>query len=120
MAALIASTVPGVQGLTNSIIVEPARARDHRFSKSVWQVLRSIPALGRNDTLRVFVKNSVVKLKGAVDDPVQRKVAEKAAASVPGVATVINLVEVKGAVPGENIAEKLRGKMLQEGVQLVP
>lgn len=69
---------------------------DHRLLKSVWQVLRSVPALEKNDTLRVFVKNSVVKLEGAVDDPVQRKAAEKAAASVSGVVTVINLIKING------------------------
>lgn len=68
---------------------------DHRLSKSVWQMLRSVPALGGNDTLKVYVKNSVVKLEGAVDNPVQRKAAEQAVASVPGVVTVINLIEVK-------------------------
>lgn len=95
LAALIASTVAGVKGLTNSIIVEPAMTKDHKLAKAVWNMLRGVPALSENDTLRVGVKNAVVKLEGSVEETVQKKAAEKAAASVPGVATVINLIAVK-------------------------
>ena len=39
MAAMIASTVRGVEGLANSIIVEPALARDHKLTKAIWKNL---------------------------------------------------------------------------------
>src|SRR2546425_9773045 len=93
LAALIASTVPGVKGLTNSIIVEPAMAKDHKLAKAIWNVLRGVPTLSDNDTLRVNAKNSVVKLEGSVEHSIQKEAAEKAVASVPGVATVIRSEE---------------------------
>jgi len=45
LAALIASTVPGVKGLTNSIIVEPAVTKDHKLTEAIWNVLRGVPVL---------------------------------------------------------------------------
>ena len=120
LAALLASTVPGVNDLTNSIIVEPAATPDHKLTKTIWSIFRSVPTLSDNDTLRVKVKNTVVKLEGSVEEPVQKEAAEKAAASVPGVTTVINLIEVKRMVSGENITEKVRAKMLHEGVEVLP
>src|SRR3989442_15025920 len=120
LAALIDSTVPGLKGLTNSIIVEPAFTRDHKLSKAVWNVLRGVPTLDGNDTLRVNVKNSVVKLEGSVEHSIQKEAAEKAVASVPGVATVINLIEVHSAAPAGNISKKVRERMLQEGVEVQP
>lgn len=115
LTALIASTVPGVKGLTNSIIVEPAVTHDHKLAKAVWNVFRGVPTLNGNDTLRVNVKNSVVKLEGSVEHAIQKEAAEKAAASVPGVATVINLIEVKGKVLGESVTEKARIRCFKKG-----
>lgn len=117
LAALIASTVPGVRGLTNSIIVEPAATLDHSLSKAIWRVLRGVPTLNGTDTLRIKVKHGVVKLEGSVARSIQREAAEKAVQSVPGVATVINLIEVNGKAYDENTG---REKMLQEGVQAQP
>ena len=120
LAALIASTVPGVKGLTNSIIVEPAMAKDHKLTEAIWNVLKGVPTLSDNDTLRVNAKNSVVKLEGSVEHSIQKEAAEKAVASVPGVATVINLIEVHSALPAGNISEKVRERMLQGGVEVQP
>ncbi|SRR5712692_8029926 len=120
LAALLASTVSGVKALTNSIIVEPAMTRDRKLAKAIWNVLRGVPTLNGNDTLRVNVKNAVVKLEGAVEYAVQKEAAEKAAASVPGVATVINLIEVHSAAPAGNISEKVIERMLQEGLEMQP
>ncbi|HZC80288.1 MAG TPA: BON domain-containing protein [Nitrospiraceae bacterium] len=120
LAALITSTVPGVKGLINSIIVEPAFTRDHKLTEAVWNMLQGVPTLSGNDTLRVNVKNSVVKLEGSVEYAVQKEAAEKAAASVQGVATVINLIEVKSQVSGEIVTEKAREKLLLEGVEVQP
>jgi hyperosmotically inducible periplasmic protein len=120
LAALIASTVPGVKGVSNSIIVEPAMTKDHKLAKAVWNVLRGVPELSGNDTLKVNVKNAVVKLEGVVEQPLQKQAAQKAAESVPGVATVINLIEVNRKVRGESVMEKTMEKMFQEGVEVQP
>src|SRR5207249_11547571 len=95
LAALIATTVPGVKGLTNSIIVEPALSPDHKLTNAIWNAFRTTPALQRNDTLKVSVKDAVAKLRGTVEGSLQKEAAEKAAASVPGVAKVVSLIEVK-------------------------
>src|SRR3989441_7476345 len=120
LAALIASTVPGVKGLTNSIIVEPAMAKDHKLAKAIWNVLRGVPVFSGNGTFKVSVKNAVVKLEGSVEHSIQKAAAEKAVASVPGAATVINLIEVHSAAPAGNISKKVRERMLQEGVEVQP
>lgn len=120
VASLITSTVRGVKGLTNSIIIEPAMTKDHKLANAVWNVLKGVPALSGNDTLKVNVKNAVVKLEGMVEQSIQKQTAEKAAQSVLGVTTVINLIEVKGKASGGNVPERVREKMLQEGVELQP
>lgn len=120
LAALIASTVPGVKGLTNSIIVEPAMTKDHKLANAIWNVLRGVPVLSGNDTLKVNVKNAVVKLEGVVERSIEKEAAEKAVASVPGVATVINLIEVHSTASTGNISQKVRERMLQEGVEVQP
>ena len=78
------------------------------------------PCIEWNDTLKVNVKNAVVKLEGVVERSIEKEAAEKAVASVPGVVTVINLIEVHSAVPAGNISEKVRERMLQEGVEVQP
>ena len=55
-----------------------------------------------------------------VEHSIQKEAAEKAVASVSGVATVINLIEVKSQVSGESVTETVREKLLQEGVQVQP
>ena len=119
LAALIATTVPGVKGLTNSIIVEPALSLDHKLTNAIWNAFRTVPVLERNDTLKVSVKDAVAKLRGTVEGRLQKEAAEKAAASVPGVAKVVSLIEVKQRSP-EDLTEKGRVKMREEGVQAVP
>jgi hyperosmotically inducible protein len=120
LAALLASTVPGVKDLINSIIVEPAMTKDRKLAKVVWKVLWNVPALSGNNTLKVNVKNAVVKLEGVVERSIEKEAAEKAVASVPGVATVINLIEVHSDAAVGNTSEKVRERMLQEGVQVQP
>src|SRR5437879_6172566 len=117
LAAMLASMVPGVKDLTNSIIVEPAMTRDHKLAMAVWNVLLGVPTLNGNDTLRVNVKNSVVKLEGVVEHSIQKEAAEKAIASVPGVVTVSNLIELNSKTPNGRIAESERERMIKEGAE---
>jgi osmotically-inducible protein OsmY len=116
IASLIASTVPGVAGLTNSIIVDKAHSKDYRLQKAVWKTLRGVDALReQTSTLRVRVKKAVATLSGSVEQPLQREAAFKAAESVQGVKKVVNKIKVgKAPLPTE------REKLLKEGVQQVP
>ena len=116
MASLIASTVPGVVGLTNSIIVDIAHSKDYHLQKAVWSALRDVDALRQQtSTLRIRVNNAVATLSGSVEQPMQKKAAMKAAQSVPGVAKVVNAIQVRKA-PTQTEREKLS----KEGLQQVP
>jgi hypothetical protein len=119
-AALVASTVPGVKRLTNSLLVAPATTRDHKLAQAVWTALRGVPALSGNDTVKVNVKNAVVKLEGLVESSIQKEAAEKAVASVPGVATVINLIEVNDKAHGAQIMDKVTEKVRHNGAPAQP
>ena len=117
LASLIASTVPGVVGITNSIIVEPGPyTKDHGLQKAIWQSLRSVDALRQQtNRLRVGVKNQVATLSGSLEQSLEKEAAEKAAEAVPGVEKVINMIQVRHA---ESMGE--REKLREQGIQQVP
>ena len=104
-AESIASIVPGVTGLMNNVIVEPALAPDHKIRTEVWTTLKQIPALQNNRTLRVSVHDGVVTLQGDVRGTLAQQAAAKAAASVDGVQKVVNQLEVLAAAPRTGQAE---------------
>ena len=117
LAGLIVSTVPGVAGITNSIIVEPGPyTKDHGLQRAIWQSIRNVDAL-RQQThrLKVQVKNQVATLSGAVEQSLQKEAAERAAKTVAGVEKVINVIQVLHLeLSGER--EKLR----EQGIQQLP
>lgn len=116
LASLIASTVPGVVGITNNIIVETGPyTKDHRLQKAIWKSLRSVDALRQTNRLRVGVKHQVITLSGSVEQFLQKEAAEQAARSVPGVEKVINLIQLREVEP-VGAREKLR----QQGLELMP
>ncbi len=117
LAAEVATTVPGIKGLTNSILVEPALSPDHKLTKAIWEAWRTVPVLRDNDTLRVSVKHAVAKLRGNVENSLQKKAADDAAASVPGV-KVLSRIQVKADTTG--LKDKGTEKMREEGVQAIP
>ena len=118
LAALLASAVPGVEGLTNSILVEPALAPDHKLAQAIWQVVRSVPALADNDSLRISVRHGVVILEGTVRETIEKHAADRATQSVSGVTTVINLIEI---TPNRTrVAGKGLDKLREQGLQVLP
>ena len=118
LAALLASGVPGVEGVTNSILVEPALAPDHKLAQAVWQVVRSVPALADNDSLRISVRHGVVILEGTVRETIEKHAAERATQSVSGMTTVINLIEI---TPNRTrVAGKGLDKLREQGLQVLP
>jgi osmotically-inducible protein OsmY len=115
LASLIVSTVPGVAGITNSIIVEPGPyTKDHGLQRAIWQSIRSVDALRQQThSLKVQVKNQVATLSGSVEQSLQKEAAERAAKTVPGVEKVINVIQVLHLeLSGER--EKLRGQGFQQ------
>lgn len=116
LASVIASTVPGVSKLTNSILVAPILSKHQGLRKAVWTTLRDVDALrGQTQTLRVQVKHSVATLSGSVEQPIQGEAAVKAAQSVQGVRKVVNAITVQSR-PFQTEREKL----YQEGREAVP
>lgn len=116
LASLIASTVPGVEKLTNSIIVDRALSKDYRLRKAVWNSLRSVDALREQmQTLRVLVKNAVATLSGSVEQTLQKEAAVKAAQSVQGINNVANAIKVQ-----PRPLQTEHGRLLKEGVELMP
>jgi hyperosmotically inducible periplasmic protein len=117
LASLIVTTVPGVAGITNSIIVEPGPyTKDHGLQKAIWQSIRSVDAL-RQQThrLKVQVKNQVATLSGSVEQSLQKEAAEKAAEAVTDVEKVINIIQVRHL---ERTGE--REKLREQGLQQLP
>jgi len=100
-AEKIAGSVPGVKGLTDLILVEPALEPDHRIRTNVRQALKNVNALQGNNTLRISVENGVVKLQGDVRGRIDEKAALRAAVSVPGVQKVISELNVVQNVPSK-------------------
>ena len=100
------------------MLVEPARAPDHKLAQAIWQVVRSVPALADNDSLRIRVRDGIVKLEGTVQENIEKHAAERATQSVPGVTTVINLIEVTPV--GTRLAGKGLDKLREQGIQLLP
>ncbi|OLB02151.1 MAG: BON domain-containing protein [Nitrospirae bacterium] len=106
--AIVTGTLVGVKSLTNNIAVVPVLVKDEAIRKAVEAALRSVPALlpDKANKIKVSVNDGIVALKGAVEKPLFRRAAEKAAASVKGVKSVTNLVEVVGKPRPDNEIEK--------------
>jgi osmotically-inducible protein OsmY len=117
LASLIATTVPGVVGIRDSIIVEPGPyTTDHGLQKAIWTNLRSVDALRQQtNRLKVQVKNQVATLSGSVEQSLQKEAAMKAAEAVAGVQKVINVIQVRHL---DAVGE--REKLRQHGIEQVP
>ena len=102
-AETIASTVPGVRSIRNDVIVDVAHSPDYKIRLAVWDALKQTPALERNPTIKVSVRQAAVTLKGEVLDAVSKHAAEKAAAGVSGVKSVINRLQVVDRLPPQKL-----------------
>jgi osmotically-inducible protein OsmY len=119
-AETVASTVPGVKGITNNIIVDSALAPDHKVRTEIWRAMKTVPALEHNPTLNVNVRNGEVILTGAVQGEAARKAAEKAAQSVDGVRKVVNNLKVDPNSGNTKLDPSTRNPILDGERQVVP
>jgi len=96
--ALVSGTMVGVRKLKNDITVVRPVLKDEEIKQAVEAALRSVPALKESklNKIMVLVHESDVVLKGAVEEPLHRRVAGKATESVPGVTSIANLLKVIG------------------------
>ncbi len=88
----IAQSLPGVQGVVNALVVEPARITpDAQVANYVRAALDAHADL-RKETLTVSVSNGEVTLNGNVSRDQERATAERVALRVRGVRSVRNLI----------------------------
>ncbi|MCS6302200.1 MAG: BON domain-containing protein [Nitrospira sp.] len=102
-AETIAGTVPDVLNVRNSVIVDVALAPDYKIRRDVWEVFKQTPALEKNPTVRISVRQGEVTLKGDVLDDRSKNAAEKAAQGVQGVKKVSNHLQVVDRLPPQKL-----------------
>jgi hyperosmotically inducible protein len=102
-AETIASTVPGVLSVRNSVIVDLALVPDHKIRRDVWEAFKQTPALESNPTIRISVRQAEVTLKGDVLDDRSKNAAEKVAQGIQGVKKVINHLQVVDRLPPQKL-----------------
>lgn len=97
-----AKKVDGVTRVVNALEIVPSakkeqiEAKDEEIKKNVEQALGQRADL-KNASIRVEVKNGVVRLTGSVPDETERLTAAMTARSTPGVRSVREELEVKGS-----------------------
>lgn len=96
--ALVSGTMVGFSRLKNEIEVVRPVLKDEEIRKAVEAALRSVPALKESklNKVAVVVHEGDVILKGTVENPLHRRLAQKAAQSVRGVALIANLLKIVG------------------------
>ncbi len=94
-AGLLAQSVPGVVSVSNQLLVLPEHSPDIDLVERVRAKLSE--ALGEFNTVNVYAANGTVQLTGFVYSELERDVAEVAAQSVEGVASVQNNIFVRGS-----------------------
>jgi len=92
---LIALVVFQLVGLAK----DPPPMTDDTITDQVRLKLTSDPDV-KGGALQVDVKQGVVTLSGAVEQPKQRDKAERLTRKVKGVKSVVNKIEIKARVPG--------------------
>ena len=106
--ALVSGTMVGIHKLNNDITVVRPVLKDAAIQKAIEAALRSVPALTESklNKITVSVHEGGVALKGTVEKPLHRRLASKAAQSVPGVASIANLLKVVGTPRPDHEIEK--------------
>jgi hyperosmotically inducible protein len=79
---------------------QQAPITDDTITDQVMLKITSDPVV-KGGGLKVDVKQGVVTLSGAVEQPKQREKAEKLARKVKGVKSVVNNIEIKARVAGK-------------------
>lgn len=94
LAENIASTVPGVSGTVNRILVADPETPELKLKKDVYETLLSTPAIRDRAALKINVENGVVTLQGTAIDRATQEAAIRDVKSVPGVKDVIDNVHI--------------------------
>ena len=92
-ANAIASTVMGVQSVTNSIMVKPTVSQDQEIQNKIRQLIDSA-GIPFQDNFNVRSVNGTVTLEGTVLEQKNKNKISRLAESVNGVKEVENLIQV--------------------------
>ncbi len=93
IAVLLASSVRGVRGVNNQLVVSPTTLQDHDLLVAVSKAVRKAPINPR--FININVSKGVVRLTGMVDNEYDRDQAGAFAAGVPGVVEVQNNLVIR-------------------------
>jgi osmotically-inducible protein OsmY len=106
--SIVSGTMVGIKSLKNEITVVRPVTKDDDIRKAVEAALRSVPALHESklNKITVLVHEGDVVLKGTVEKPLHRRVAQRAAEAVRGVVSVANLLKVVGKPRPDREIEK--------------
>lgn len=106
--ALVSGTMVGIHKLHNKITVIPPVVKDEEIKRNVEAAIRSVPALKESalNKITASVHEGAVVLKGTVEKPMDRRLADKATESVRGVVSIVNLLKVVGAPRPDREIEK--------------
>jgi osmotically-inducible protein OsmY len=97
-AGMLAQDIKGVKGVTNLISVKEPESLDRRVSAVIRKNLSLLA-----DRIRVHVSNGCAVLTGRVNSDAERKAAEAAVRTIPGIQQVKNSLLTAGAgntIPG--------------------
>lgn len=95
MAALVASSVIGVQSIINDILIEPSMTADQKVANAIKHSLLIVQG-GSDHNISVHVDDGVVLLQGTVLSQGDRRAARDIAEAMPGVREVRDAIEVVG------------------------
>jgi osmotically-inducible protein OsmY len=85
--------VRGVKGISNLIVVKPRSKKISQIEERIAEAIKRSAALDAS-SISVAAENGTVHLRGKVHSFHEKRLAEKAAASAPGVSKVENEIEV--------------------------
>ncbi len=109
---IIATSIIGVNRITNNISVRPALTKDDMLEQKVLTQLKNIPVLS-DLKLRVTVDDGIVKLEGTVPKPHFRKMAHQAVGAIPGIRKVDDFIKLAGPQRSDGDIQKDVGTYLQ-------
>jgi osmotically-inducible protein OsmY len=107
--------VDGVRAIVNRLEIAADESSDLEISAQVGRRLRYDPVT-EHQPLRIEVNEGVVRLEGSLRTLAERKIAERAAQSVPGVRAVDNHIVLTAVTsePDDRIAEEIARRLTQD------
>jgi osmotically-inducible protein OsmY len=105
--------VRGVRAVSSHLEVQPAGPAERTDADIAWAAANALAwnALVPQERVSVSVSQGWILLEGSVERRFQRTAAEDAVADLAGVVGVTNLVEVRPAVPAQELKENIEAAL---------